>query len=98
MKSPLWKMSWLDRKIRLAKECVNKPIHRENAEQIFVESRSMYDTAVERRTFSEAAFLERCKKLLMIVAAVRKHLDGAMLEQASLLEDVLLTYVTVKKS
>jgi len=98
MKAPLWKMSWLDRKIRLAKSCVERPVSRESAEQIFVDAQGMFDWAKDRRPFSEAAFLERCKTLLVVVTALKKSLEGKLLSDAAAIEDVLLNLVTARKA
>ncbi len=89
------KASWLDRKIQLAKMCVSgEKIHKESAEQIYVDVMTMFNHARDRRSFSEAAFVERCKDLLLVVSKLRKILDGKQAQDAGALEDALLTYVT----
>lgn len=91
------KMAWLDRKISLAKLCAGGALTPESAEHIYEDVRSMLDDSKGRRGFSEAAFVERCKTLIEIVARLRKVLQGRQLEDAGALQDELLNYVTARK-
>lgn len=90
--------SYLDRKIKLALSFTeDRKLSLDTADTIFADAHVMFDDARDHRGFSEKAFIERAKQLLVVLGRLKGVLKGKPLQDLEVLMDYLLTEVTKKQ-